>query len=177
MATNDICITLSNVGGGAPVTFVVTDPRDLTTTMVILGPADPPVDVCLLDWPCGEFIIPVTADDVPDDQTVTVDCGETPEIDVGITCDVDGDAIVEICAMTIDCPSEITVIDPYLMVPVVIACVPGVESCATITLPCGQEWTIEIYDCFGEQINQVLVECTCEDPCPTVLDIQGFSRV
>jgi hypothetical protein len=174
---NDICIVLSHDGGGSPITFVVTDPRDSSNTVVILNPGDPDATVCLEDWPCGTFVIPVTADGDPEDQTVTVSCGEIPEINVEIDCDVEGDALLTICALTEDCPVTVDVFNPFTLTTITITCTPGIEECIVLELPCGQEWVVPIYDCFGEQINEVIVECTCADPCPTPLDIQGFSRV
>lgn len=171
---NTICIVLSHTGGIDPITFVVTDPRDSSDTIVILNPGDPDATVCLDDWPCGDYVIPVTQDGVPEDQNVTVACGENPVVEVELDCG-DGTVLVTVCALTEDCPSSVDVVNPYTLAVTTLECTPDIEECTTLELPCGQEWTVEIYNCFGDLINEVVAYCDCPGCSP--MEIQGFSRV
>jgi hypothetical protein len=69
----DVVVDLANVGGTEPITFVVTDPRDGTTTTrsVAVGSS---ASLTLPAFADGTYTVGITADGAPLAQTVSIDC-------------------------------------------------------------------------------------------------------
>lgn len=178
---NNICITLAHGGGDGPITFVVTDPRDLIDTVVVLDPGDPPTEVCLNDWPCGEYVIPVTANDAPFDQDVTVDCRGALTVGSAVSCDTEGNAIVTITLSTVGCPASARIYNPATATSQIVNVAADDQEVRILSLPCGQ-WRVEVYECpnsFDETlIASIPAECECPEPvasCSVELVIYGLS--
>ena len=77
----DVTVTLANTAGNQPIVFTVTDPRTNAVTTRTVAPAGS-TTVTLVGFPDGTVTIPVTADDVSLDQTLTVSC-DIPGVPVG----------------------------------------------------------------------------------------------
>jgi len=178
---HDICIVLTHDGGSGPITFIVTDPRDDSQTVVVLNAGDPPEVVCLAEWPCGIFTIPVTANGANFDQVVDVvaACCCPFEVVPEVEC-VGNDTEVTLCFTTEDCSVDLLVVNPATSEPIVVEVGPDDPECVALTLPCGQEWEVEVY--WLEEgyepypATTVQIEaCPCPEICPTPLDIQGFT--
>jgi uncharacterized cupredoxin-like copper-binding protein len=91
-----VTIELANNGGTESVEFVVTDPRDTTSTTITLDPGQSDT-VELAGFSDGGYTISVTADGEPFDQDVIVACDQPGEPDVSSSLEcVDGDGDVTI---------------------------------------------------------------------------------
>lgn len=91
-----ITITLANTGGDLPVTFVVTDPRNQSTTTKTVNPHQSDT-VKLTGFPDGTVTIPVVAGGTHLDQTLTVKCHfpGVPAVSVSHECqNFDGTATI-----------------------------------------------------------------------------------
>jgi molybdopterin-guanine dinucleotide biosynthesis protein A len=110
----DITVTLTNTGGDLPVTFVVTDPRTNETTTKTLSPGQSDT-VVLTGFPDGPVTIPITANQVAYDQTVTVACDRpgVPSVTAANACvNGDGDITITLANTGGDLPVTFVVTDP-----------------------------------------------------------------
>ncbi len=92
----DVTVTLANTGGNQPIVFVVTDPRTGTPTTKSVAPGAS-ASVTLTGFADGPVTIPVTADGVALDQTLTVHCDVpgVPAVSVSEICaNFDGNVTV-----------------------------------------------------------------------------------
>jgi len=69
-----VFITLSHLGGLIPINYVLTNPVTFAVTLVSMNPGDGPLGFQFTDFPCGVFIIPVTANGDDVSVNVNVDC-------------------------------------------------------------------------------------------------------
>jgi len=130
-----ITITLANNGGNQPITFVVTDPRDNTTTTKVVAPGTN-VSVSLDGFADGTVVIPVTADGKPMPQTVTVDCHEpgVPGAKASATCtNFDGDLAIALTNTGGTDAVHFVVTDPRGGSPIVRDVAVGASATVTLT--------------------------------------------
>ena len=110
----DVTVAIANTGGDLPVTFVVTDPRTNATTTKTLAPGESST-VVLTGFPDGPLTIPVTANQVAYDQTVTVACDRpgVPSVSAANACtDGDGEISITLANTGGDLPVTFVVTDP-----------------------------------------------------------------
>src|SRR5690606_16354516 len=110
----DVTLTLANTAGNQPIAFAVTDPRTGSVTNRSVAPGAT-TTVTLVGFPDGTVTIPVTADGVPLDQTLTIACDVpgVPDVDVDPVCvDFDGDVLVTLANVGGTEPIAFVVTDP-----------------------------------------------------------------
>jgi LPXTG-motif cell wall-anchored protein len=134
-ANGDVTITVANTGGNLPVTFVVTDPRTnvATTKVVAVGASD---SVTLTGFADGVVVIPVTADGVAVNQTLTIHCDVpgVPSVSSGATCaNVQGAITVTLANTGGNQPITFVVTDPRTNVATTKVVAPGTNASVTLT--------------------------------------------
>jgi hypothetical protein len=165
----NVVVALANTGGTEPIHFVVTDPRDQSTTTrdVAVGAS---ATVTLAGLPDGTYTIGVTADGKVLDQTITVDCDRpgSPAVYQDVECAERGGTVVVTLANTSPEgeaePITFEVTDPRDPEIVTTITVPAGESGAVRIedLPDG-EWTIPV---SADQVvlEPVVVTVDCRQP-------------
>jgi hypothetical protein len=184
MASHTECgiieLTLNNEGGDLPVTYTITDPRDVTCQVQLVVNPGNSCTYTMEGFAPGPWTVPITAEDgwgnvTDEDQDIDVDCdcgeGEcgTPSVEVEVNC---GSTLVTLClgATGGDVNYEIT--NPETLEVIVVLVLDGEEECIELELSCGVEWVIPI-DACGEFFSQAVAFCDCL--CPTPLEIKGFT--
>jgi molybdopterin-guanine dinucleotide biosynthesis protein A len=110
----DVTITLANTAGNQPIVFTVTDPRTNAVTTRTVAPSAS-TTVTLAGFPDGPLTVPVTADGVSLDQTLTVACDVpgVPSVTVDPQCvNFDGDVLVTLANVGGTEPIVFVVTDP-----------------------------------------------------------------
>ncbi len=110
----NVTVTLANTGGNQPIVFVVSDPRTNTPTTKTVAPGAS-ASVTLTGFPDGPVTIPVTADGVSLDQTLTVHCDVpgVPAVTVTQVCaDFDGNITLTLTNTGGTEPIHFVVTDP-----------------------------------------------------------------
>lgn len=167
-----VTVTLVNTavaGAAEPITFVVTDPRDGTTTTKVVA-AGSSAQVVLDDLPEGEHTIAVSADGAPLAPVVAkVDCQQPEVLPSTIEC-VKGGFVVKV-GNEGGTPSEVTVTKDGQEVSTVT--VPATGT-AEVLVPMDEGQTATIAVLSGDQVLQTITATKrCEDPATTTTTQPG----
>lgn len=157
----DVTVSLANTGGDLPVTFVVTDPRTNATTTRTLAPGESDT-VMLAGFADGAVTLPVTANGVAYDQTVTVACDRRGVASVETTnacINGDGDISVALANTGGDLPVTFVVTDPRTGASTTRILAPGQSDTVTLSGFADGVVTIPVTTNGAKADQTVTVQC------------------